>query len=222
MDLTDAIRQRKSIRSFRPDTVARQIVEEMLDIARRATSRENSQPWEVAVVTGDVLDRIRRENVEALVSGTMPNPDVLMSHLQGIYRQRQIEVAVQIFQLMGIAREDKQKRAEWMQRGYRYFDAPVAMILYGDRSLDDVHTQFDISGFAQTICLAALHFGLGTCVEIQGVSYPQVLRKHLGIPESKRITISIALGYPDWEFPANRLESKREPVESFTTWHGFA
>ena len=222
MDLTDAIRQRKSIRSYRPDTVARETVEEILDMARRATSRENSQPWEVAVITGDVLDRIRRDNVEALVSGTMPNPDVFMNQLQGVYRQRQIEVAVQIFQLMGIAREDKERRAEWMQRGFRYFDAPVALILYGDSSLDDVHTQFDISGFAQTICLAALHFGLGTCIEIQGVMYPHVLRKHLSIPESKRITMSIALGYPDWEFPANRLESKREPVESFATWHGFA
>ena len=63
--------------------------------------------------------------------------------------------------------------------------------------------------------------GLGTCIESQGVSYPEVIRRFANIPESKRITISIAIGYPDLGFPANKLESKREPIESIVTWHGF-
>ncbi len=221
MELIEAIGQRKSIRGYRPDPVARETIEQIIDAARQATSRENSQPWEVAVATGDVLDRIKKGNVEMLTSGAMPAPDVVMQPLHGVYRQRQIEVAVQIFQLMGIARDDKEKRSEWMQRGFRYFDAPVALILYADSSLDEMHTQYDISGFAQTICLAALEHDLGTCIEVQGTMYPQVLRKLLGIPETKRITVSIALGYPDPAIPANQVESSREPVESFTTWHGF-
>lgn len=221
MDVVDAMRSRKSIRGFKPDPVPKETIREILDAAIRAPSNENSHPWEIAVVTGEALDNIRRGNIEMLTSGAMPNPDVVMSGLKGTYRQRQVDIAVQLFQLMGIAREDKEKRAEWMKRGFRFFDAPVGIILYADDSLDPMHTQFDVSAVAQSICLAALNYGLGTCIEIQGVMYPEVVRKYTGIPESKRITISIALGYPDWDFPANKVQSVREPLENITTWYGF-
>jgi nitroreductase len=221
MNIIEAMRTRKSIRAFKPDPVPKDVIEEILEAASRAPSRENSQAWEVAVVTGEPLARMKQENVEMLASGVMPHPDVMMNALEAAYRKRQVDLAIQIFQLMGIAREDKEKRAEWMQLGFRYFDAPVALILYADSSLDLAHTQFDVSAFAQYICLAALEHGLGTCIEIQGAMYPDVVRKHTGIPESKRITISIALGYPDWEFPANKVESVREPVENIAIWCGF-
>ena len=73
----------------------------------------------------------------------------------------------------------------------------------------------------QTLCLAALHFGLGTCIEDQGVSYPEVIREIAGIPEDKKIVIAIAIGYPDWKFPANSLQSSRESLEKNTLWIGF-
>jgi nitroreductase len=81
---------------------------------------------------------------------------------------------------------------------------------------------FDLGAVTQTICLAALSHGLGTCIEGQGVMFPRVIRKHTGLPESKKIIIGIAIGYPDPEFPANRLESAREPLETVATWHGFS
>jgi nitroreductase len=221
MDVIEAMRSRKSIRAFKPDPVPKETIREILDAAIRAPSRDNSHPWEIAVVTGEALDNIKRGNIEMLASGTMPNPDVVMNPLEGTYRKRQVDLAVQLFQLMGIAREDKEKRGEWMQRGFRFFDAPVGIILYADSSLDLAHTQFDVSAVAQTICLAALNYGLGTCIEIQGVMYPEVVRKYTGIPESKRMTMAIALGYPDWDFPANRVQSEREAVDSITTWCGF-
>ena len=113
------------------------------------------------------------------------------------------------------------RRAEWMQRGFRFFDAPAAMILSVDGSLDEWNPQFDVGAIVQTICLVALSYGLGTSIEDQGVMYPDVVRKFTGIPESKRIVIGIAIGYPDWDFPANKLVSQREPLEEFVTWCGF-
>lgn len=80
---------------------------------------------------------------------------------------------------------------------------------------------FDIGAVTQTICLTALHYGLGTCIENQGVWYPEVLKEHCNIPESKQIIIAIAIGYPNWEFPANQLETTRESVDNLTTWCGF-
>lgn len=221
MNLVEAIRLRKSIRGFRPDPVPREVIREILEIATWSPSALNAQPWEIAVVTGKVLEDIKRGNIEMMASGVLPNLDVPMQPLEGVYRQRQVALAIQIFELMGIAREDKEKRTQWMERGFRFFDAPAAIILSADRSVDEARTQFDLGIFAQTICLAAVKYGLGTCIGVQGVMYPEVVRRCTGIPESKRITISIAIGYPDWDFPANKLQSKREPIEAITTWHGF-
>ena len=205
MNVIEAILFRKSIRGYKMDPVPRETLNNILDVAIRAPSGLNAQPWEIAVVSGNVLEEIKKANVELLNSGVMPNPDVSLVPLEAIYKQRQVDLAIQLFDLMGIAREDKKKRAQWMELGFRYFDAPAAFILHADRVLDESRTQFDLGAISQTICLAALHYDLGTCIDIQGVMYPQVLRKLIGIPESKRIVISIAVGYPDWEFPANNL-----------------
>ena len=221
MDVIEAIRTRKSIRGFRPDPVPKEILRDIIDIARRAPSGMNTQPWEITIVSGEALDNIKRENIQMLASGAIQNSGRPRQPFEGVFRQRQVDLAIQLFQLMGIAREDKEKRAEWMQRGFRFFDAPAAIILSVDSSLNESRPQFDIGTISQTICLAALNYGLGTCIEDQGIMYPEIVRKYTGIPESKRTIISIAIGYPDWDFPANKVESEREPVESITTWCGF-
>jgi len=221
MDIIDAVRARKSIRGYKPAPVPKEVLKEILDIASRSPSAMNTQPWDVTVVTGEVLDNIRQANIELLTSGVRPSPEVPFHRPEGIYRQRQVDIAIQLFQLMGIAREDKEKRAEWEQRGYRFFDAPVAIILSVDRSLEELKAMMDIGTFVQTVCLIALKYGLGTCIEDQGIMFPEVVRKFTHIPESKLIAISIAIGYPDWDFPANKVESKRETVENFVTWCGF-
>ncbi len=221
MDIVEAVRSRKSIRRYKPDPVPKEILSEILAIATRSPSAMNTQPWEITVVAGEVLDKIRKGNVEKLASGAAPNPDVPYKPYEGIYRERQVELAIQIFGLMGIAREDKEKRAEWGQRGFRFFDAPALIILSADKSVDESRASFDIGAISQTICLAALNYGLGTCIEDQATMFSEVVRKFTGIPESKCMVIGIAIGYPDWDFPANKLESKREPVENVATWCGF-
>jgi len=122
---------------------------------------------------------------------------------------------------MNIPRLDKKKREKWMERGFRYFDAPAAIIITADRSLTEGGPLLDIGAVIQSICLAALGFGLGTCVEDQGVLYPEVVREYAEIPDSKRLIMAIAIGYPDWDFPANSLESTREKIDTITTWCGF-
>jgi len=221
MDVIEAIRWRKSIRGYKPTPVAKGVLREILDIATRSPSSDNAQTWEITVVTGEVLDNIRQGNVEMLASGAVSNPDFVLGRLEGVYRQREVEIGVQLFHLMGIAREDRDKRAQWRQRGFRFFDAPTAVILSADSSLSESRTLLDAGLIAQSICLTALNYDLATCIGVQGIMYPDVVRKFTDIPESKRIIIGIAIGYPDWDFPANKLESKREPVESITTWCGF-
>ena len=223
MEVLEALKTRKSIRSFKPDPIPKQVLNEILEAAIRAPSAMNIQPWEFLVLTGDVIEKVNKENVALLKSGTPPCPEHLVAGWpkDSIYRQRQVELAKSIFQLMDIPREDKEKRAWWLERGFRHFDAPASIIILTDRTLDETTPLLDIGAVMQSICLAAMGFGLGTCIEDQCVMYPQAVRKVTGIPETKRIMIGIAVGYPDWDFPANKLVSTREPVDSITTWLGF-
>ncbi|MBW2492870.1 MAG: nitroreductase [Deltaproteobacteria bacterium] len=223
MNIIEAIRTRKSIRDFTTDPVPQHILKKIIEVASRAPSAENSQPWEFTVVAGKILDTIRKANIEKLKSKAPLHPDLPAKGLprDSVYRRRQIEIAKQLFALMDIPREDLEKRDRWMELGFRYFNAPAAIIISMDRSLNYPRPIFDIGSVTQTICLAALHYDLGTCIANQGISYPEVLHEFAKIPESKRIVISIAIGYPNWDFPANKVVSNREPVENIIRWIGF-
>ena len=219
MELKDAIMNRKSIRGYLDRPVSRETLEDVLKLATRAVSSLNSQPWEFAVLTGDVLRKIGEDNEDCFVNG-LPE-DVEDPPLDGIYRRRMIDIAKQLFAEMDIAREDKDKRFWWTKRGFRFFDAPAAIIVMIDKSLKvDAHT-FDLGAVVQNITLAAMEYGLGTCVEQQAVNYQRGLRKYLDIPEDKQFIIGIAIGYPDDAFPANKVVSERADLSDNTTWYGF-
>jgi nitroreductase len=181
------------------------------------------QPWEFVVLAGDAVHQAGRGNVQRLKSGATLELEVAESGFpkESVFRQRQVELAKQLFRLMGIPREDQEKRAAWMELGFRYFDAPAAIIIVSDKALSGEGSLLDLGAVMQSICLAAWKHGLGTCIARQGVFYPDVLREVAGIPESKRIVIAISIGYPDWDFPANRVETQRERATDITTWVGF-
>ena len=223
MDVVEAIWSRKSIRAFKPEPVSKQVLEEILEAACRAPSALNTQPWEFYVIGGDVLKEVCEENIKHLKAGAPLELEVAESAFprDSVYRKRQVELAKQLFRLMGIARGDEERRTEWTQRGFRHFDAPAAIIIVQDESLSGAGPLMDIGSLMQSICLAALQYGLGTCIARQGVYYPDVLRKAAGIPKSKKIVIAIAIGTPDWDFPANAVETDREGVDAITTWVGF-
>ena len=223
MNIIEAINTRKSIRGFKSDPVSKDVLTRILESACKAPSAMNTQPSEFIVMTGDVLNKLRVAIVDKLNKKEPMHPDheVVSWSNDSIYRNRQIELAKKIFELMDISREDKKKRAAWLERGFRFFDAPVAIILLTDKSLSDIGPLLDLGAAMQNFCLSALHFGLGSCIEDQGVLYPEVLREILQIPENKKIIISIAIGYPDWDFPANALASGRESLGNNTRWMGF-
>ncbi|WP_028314748.1 nitroreductase [Desulfatibacillum aliphaticivorans] len=224
MEVKEAIRKRKSIRKFTSQPVSKEDLRSVLELAAWAPSAENTQPWEFFVLGGEVLDKIREANVEKVRSFELPPEEmhyILVERPKGsVYRERQIEIGKALFELMDIPREDKVKRAAWMERGFRYFEAPAAIIIAAEMSLPLQQTFLDVGAVMQNICLAAADKGLYTCIENQGVTYADVVKKHAGIPESKRLVAAIAIGYPDWDFPANKVESQREPIDNVITWCG--
>jgi len=183
----------------------------------------NTQPWEFVVIGGDVLTRMKQAIVAKLKAGEPMSHEhqVVGWGRDTVYRQRQVDLAKQIFHHMAIAREDREKRDQWLERGFRFFDAPAGILLLTDKALGEAGPLLDLGAVMQNICLAALDFGLGTCIEDQAVSYPRIIREMAAIPETKRIVIAIAIGYPDWTFPANQVISQREPIDRLTTWLGF-
>ena len=223
MDILEAIKKRKSIRDFKDEQVPQKVIREILEIACRAPSAMNTQPWEFIVIAKGVLDDIKRTVVEKVQAGEKPHSEhsVVGWPTESVYRRRQVELAKKIFHLMDIKREDADKRSQWLERGFKFFNAPAVIIVCVDRILTEGTPIFDIGAVTQNICLAALHFGLGTCIEDQGVMYPEVLRNICNIPETKQIIMAIAIGYPNWDFPVNRLETTRESVDSLTRWCGF-
>ncbi len=223
MDIIDAIRRRKSIRGFKRDQVDRKVIEQLLDIAVRAPSTMNTQPWEFFVLTGDPLRKTIQGSAEKIRAGENPRPEleVIGWTNDSIYRVRQVDLAKHIFQVMGIPRDDKVKRAAWMERGFRYFDAPAAIVICVDKSLSEARPLLDVGAVMQNICVAALNFGLGTCIHDQGVMFPEVVREHAGIPDTKRVIIAISIGYPDPENHVNTIAAEREPAGNLTTWVGF-
>lgn len=220
MELTDAINGRRSIRGFTSQPVTRETLKEVLNLATRAASSVNCQPWEFAIATGAVLDAIKERNMKMLHNGE-PEDRIDAEIPGGSYKERSRTIGKALLGAMNITREDKEGRVWWGERGYRFFDAPAVIFLLMDRSLDETVYRFDMGCVAQNICLAALEQGLGTCVEDQAVTYQKGARELLNIPESKRFVIGIAIGYPDKEFGANNVVSTRQDIDQITTWHGF-
>lgn len=220
MDILTAIEKRKSIRAYLDKPVPKDVMIKILETAVHSPSATNIQPWNIYVVTGEVLDNIKRENTNLFLSGVRPT--IEEPELQDIFKQRRRELAIDLFKLLDIKREEADKRKEWTARGYKYFDAPVALIFTVNKEIyEGTWGLLGIGSIIQTICLAAMEHEIGTCISEQGVSYHDVLRKYIEIPEDENIVISMALGYPDLNFPANKLISERAPLADVAHWLGF-
>lgn len=120
MRFDDTVNGRRSIRAFQAKPVPRQLIREVLELAMRALSGKNTQPWNFTVVTGDVLDRIRQGNVERNLAGIPDSREFRMGPAYGgVHRERQVSLAFQLFEATGIERHDRQRRQEWVLREFR-------------------------------------------------------------------------------------------------------
>ena len=223
MEYEALARTRRSVRGYKPDPVPRSVIEDIIEVAKRAPSSMNTQPWHVHVLTGAPLERVRQRNMQVMAGGAKANRDII-SHGEyaGVHRARQVAIAVQLFGAMGIARDDKPMRQDWVMRGFRQFDAPVSLVLAYDRALDPgavVH--FDLGALSYGICLAAWDRGLGTVVNGQGIMRSEIVREEAQIPDEQVIMTCIALGYPAEEFAANNVKAEREPLGNFVRFIGF-
>jgi len=223
VEYEEVVKGRRSIRGYLDKPVSKELIAEVMELAMRAPSSLNTQPWNFYVVSGEPLDRIRQGNTERNLAG-VPDSREFRSHgaYEGKHRERQIEIAKQLFGAMGIEREDKDGRQDWVLRGFRQFDAPVSIVVTYDRSIHggDI-APFDCGAVTNALVNAAWSKGLGCVINSQGIMQSPVVREHAGIPDDQVIMICVAMGWPDESFPANAVVSKRKTVDEAVTFVGF-
>ena len=220
---SDVVNGRRSIRGYKPDPVPKSLIVEILELAMRSPSSLNTQPWNFYVVTGEPLARIRAGNTQRNLDRIPHTREFRsMENYDGVHRERQVGVAKQLFGAMGIERDDKPKRKDWVLRGFRQFDAPACIVVTYDRVLvgSDI-APFDCGAVATAIVNAAWSRGLGCVINSQGIMHSAVVRAEAGIADDQTIMICIAIGWPDESFPANAVVSTRKAVEEAATFVGF-
>jgi len=219
----DVVLGRRSIRGYKNEPVPKQVIREVIELAMRAPSSLNTQPWNFYVVAGEVLDRIRAGNTERNLAG-VPHSREFRVHGEyaGAHRERQVEIAKQLFGAMGIERDNKEKRTDWVMRGFRQFDAPVSVVVTYDREIhgSDI-APFDCGAVTNALVNAAWSRGLGCVINSQGIMQSPVVREQAGIPDDQVIMICVAMGWPDDSFPANAVVSNRKSVDEAAVFVGF-
>lgn len=218
MELLNGMETRRSYRSFKSTPVPEQTLKKVLEAASRSSSYTNTQPWEVAVVSGKKKEELSRIIHGLASSNTTPNPDMPLPKFPPALDMRAKEHGARRLTAMGVERDDKERRNEVRLQNFKFYGAPCALFLFMDSSL--AHWSiFDMGLFAENLILAAHACGLGTCLQASITNYPDAVREFLGIPKTKMLVIGISLGYPDMKAPVNAYQSSRISVDEFVKWY---
>ena len=217
-----AITSRHSIRAFLPDPVAREDIERILEVAARAPSGTNTQPWKVYVLTGNT-----KTALSDAILAAHADPAVAASHTEEYayypnewvspYIDRRRKVGWDLYALLGLTRENKAGMSAQHGRNYRFFDAPVGFIFTIDRVMEQ-GSWLDYGMFLQNIMVAARGRGLDTCPQAAFTQYHAIIEQHLDLPRSEMVVCGMALGYADPSKIENTLITAREPVSGFARY----
>ena len=216
----EAILSRRSVRGFLRDPVPMDIVRHLLEIAARAPSGSNIQPWRTYVLTGNALARLKADLLNAFMAGEPEQPPYFYypRKWRSPYLERRREIGWGLYALTGVARGDLEAGQRQRARNYRFFDAPVGLVFAIDRDLE-LGSWLDYGMFLQNFMLAARARGLDTCPQQSIANYPSIVARHVPVPPEQMIVCGMALGRVDPAEPANALVTRREPVEIFATFH---
>jgi nitroreductase len=220
-DVFDAARTRRSVRAYKPDPVPPRVLREIVELARWAPSGSNIQPWRIHVLTGATLKRVGNAIQQAFLSaeeGHKRDYNYYTDPIAEPYLSRKRKCGWGLYGTLGIGRGDHEKSRNYRAGNYNFFGAPVGLVLTIDRSLE-VGSWFDYGMFAQTLMLAARARGLHTCAEASIASYPDIVRRELGITRDYVIMCGMAMGYAQEDAVVNTFQPERIAVEDYAAFH---
>lgn len=220
--MDQVIRERRSVRAFLKTPVPKETILEILDVAARAPSGTNTQPWQVIVVSGARKEALSRELVE-----TALDPARDAEHEQEYtyypdkwvppYIDRRRKVGYDLYGLLGIAKGEKERMARQFARNYEFFGAPVGLFFTIDRVMGQ-GSWLDYGMFLQNVMIAAKARGLDTCPQAAFCKYHRIVARHLEIPSERMLVCGMALGYEDETAVENSLQTERESAATFTNF----
>jgi nitroreductase len=212
MEVTDALKRRYTVRAFKPDAVDRNTLERILEAALKAPSWANTQPWEIYVAGGEVLNRLREAYVANLRNCVPRRPDLAAPKQwpPALLRRMETLRAERMATLERVCL-DKSTLKDLSEMNYHFFYSPAVVYLCMDRTLTP-WSVFDLGLLAQSIMLAAQHFGVDTATAVTLVAHPDLIRQELKIPDNLSIIIAIALGHADRDHPQNQYRTARRTV----------
>ena len=222
----EAITTRSSIRAFTAEPVPRETLTQLLEVASRAPSGTNCQPWRVYVLQGASRDTLVHKVCAAhdalradpsLASQYAEEYDYYPQQWVSPYIDRRRENGWGLYGLLGIGKADKDKMHAQHQRNYRFFDAPVGLMFTIDRVMGR-GSLVDYGAFLQSIMVAARGHGLHTCPQAAWNGFSSIILPHIGAQASEMLVCGMALGYADTSAVVNGFHTPRVPVEDFTTW----
>jgi nitroreductase len=216
MELIEGIESRRSCRAYKPDPVPEEMVRKILETAKWSPSFSDSQPWEVAVVTGKKRDELIEVLAGLTEAGKPPNQDIPVPtawppEVAERMKEHHAHHSGYLGRESGAGRPPGRRRPD-------FYGAPCAVFLFMDMTLTE-WSVFDMGLFAQSIVLAAHSCGVGSCLQATMVRYPDAIKKFLGIPETKKLILGISLGYPDTESPEYGYKSERIDLDDFVKWY---
>jgi len=218
-----ALRSRRSVRAFLPTPVPREVVQAILDVAARAPSGTNTQPWKVHVLTGAA-----KASLSKAIRTAYDDPEERARHTEEYayyptewrspYIDRRRKVGWDLYTLLGIGRSDKLRMHEQHGRNYDFFGAPVGLMFTIDRVLEQ-GSWLDYGMFLQSVMVAARGRGLDTCPQAAFMQYHRIIAAHLRLAEDEMVVCGMSLGYADPAAVENTLVTEREPVSGFVHFH---
>jgi len=223
MKVSDALESRMSCRAFLPDPVSEATIRQILQLARRAPSGGNLQPWFVDALTGAPLAALV-ERIRALVPeyplGYPSEYPVYPSPLGEPYRTRRYQNGEDLYAAIGVPRSDRPARLRQYARNFAGFDAPVMLFISIDRSMGSAQWA-DLGMFMQSIMLLAREFGLHTCPQESWSGWYCEVTEAVALPAQRMLFSGIALGHKDESAPINRLRTPRAELAEFASFRGF-
>lgn len=220
MEFNEVLKGRYSCRRYQEKPVPAALVEQLVKKAQQAPSWGNTQPWRVYAAGGQTALDIRQDLVKAHQAGEKETPDVRMpAGFSGEMMDRYRDLGRALFKVLGIGRDDQEKRSAHYANNFNAFGAP-ALVFVAVPAGETAYAAYDAGAFVSLFCLAAAEAGLGTCIIAALARYPQAVRRHLPIPESESLVIGLALGWPLAGAEVNAFRSGRSPLEKALVMKG--
>ena len=219
MALKELIKSRYSVRSFTDEMVSVKKLKEVLNIANSAPSGGNIQPWKVYVVTGNTKDKLISKALYNFDNGVQEEVEyeIYPKYLDDEYKRRRSKCAADMYNALSIEKDDIESRLKQVRENFRFFGAPVGMIITIDKSFAQ-NGWGHVGMYLQNLCLAAIDSGLGTCLQESWSIYPKTVKDVIKHPDNEVVWCGVALGYPNDNDPINQYRTSREDINKFVSF----